>query len=65
MDARTRPRRSIRLPNYDYAEEGVYFVTIYTHGRDCLPGKVNAGRVELTEYGQIVEYHSAQAATHV
>ncbi len=50
-----RSRRSIRLPECDYAQDGVYFVTICTRRRECLFGKVNAGRVELTEYGQIVQ----------
>ena len=55
MAARMRSRRSIRLSEYDYAQDGVYFVTICTQGRECLLGKVNEGRVELTEYGQIVQ----------
>jgi REP-associated tyrosine transposase len=29
-------RRSIRLPGYDYAQPGAYFVTICTHGGECL-----------------------------
>ena len=31
-------RRSIRLHDYDYAQAGAYFVTICTHGRECLLG---------------------------
>ncbi len=29
-------RRSIRIPEYDYAQRGAYFVTICTHGRECI-----------------------------
>jgi REP element-mobilizing transposase RayT len=29
-------RRSVRLPGYDYAQPGAYFVTICTHGGECL-----------------------------
>jgi len=29
-------RRSIRLPHWDYSQNGAYFVTICTHGRACL-----------------------------
>jgi putative transposase len=29
-------RRSVRLPNYDYAQAGAYFVTICTHKRQLL-----------------------------
>lgn len=31
-----RQRRSIRLPQYDYSQPGMYFVTICTHERRCL-----------------------------
>ena len=55
MAAGMRSRRSIRLPEYDYAQDGVYFITICTRGRECLLGMVNEGRVELTEYGPIVQ----------
>jgi putative transposase len=29
-------RRSIRLPGYDYTQQGAYFVTLCTHGGECL-----------------------------
>jgi len=29
-------RRSIRLPSYDYAQRGAYFVTICTYEKECL-----------------------------
>ncbi|HUF53481.1 MAG TPA: transposase [Dehalococcoidia bacterium] len=29
-------RRSIRLPGYDYRQSGAYYVTICTHGRECV-----------------------------
>jgi putative transposase len=29
-------RRSIRLPGHDYTQPGAYFVTICTHGGECL-----------------------------
>jgi REP element-mobilizing transposase RayT len=39
-DVRYRPdvhhRRSLRLPTYDYRENGAYFVTICTHERQCI-----------------------------
>ncbi|MCI5221936.1 MAG: hypothetical protein D3924_04515 [Candidatus Electrothrix sp. AR4] len=31
-------RRSIRLCNYDYSQTGAYFISICTHGRECLFG---------------------------
>lgn len=35
-----RQRRSIRLPGYDYAQEGAYFITICTQNRTCLFGRI-------------------------
>lgn len=33
-------RRSIRLPGHDYAQPGIYFVTICTQDRRCLFGDI-------------------------
>jgi REP element-mobilizing transposase RayT len=33
-------RKSIRLKNYDYSKEGLYFITICTHNRENLFGKI-------------------------
>jgi REP element-mobilizing transposase RayT len=48
-----RRRRSIRLPGFDYANCGVYFITICTHRRIPVFGEVRCGRVHLTQTGQI------------
>ncbi len=29
-------RKNIRLKNYDYSQNGAYFVTICTHNKECL-----------------------------
>ncbi len=47
-------RRSIRLPGYDYAQEGSYFITLCVHNRVCLFGKIVDGEIQLNEYGEIV-----------
>ncbi len=47
-------RRSIRLPGYDYAQSGAYFITICTHERRHLFGKIANKEMILNEYGQIV-----------
>jgi REP element-mobilizing transposase RayT len=54
-DQQNHQRRSIRLKGYDYASPGAYFVTIVTHGRECLLGEVRNGEVELLKAGQITE----------
>jgi len=47
-------RRSIRLKGYDYTQPGAYFVTICTHGREMLFGRVVDGEMRLNEFGEIV-----------
>jgi putative transposase len=48
-------RRSIRLKSYDYSRAGAYFVTICTHGRECLFGEVMDGAMRLNDAGQSVQ----------
>jgi len=48
-------RRSIRLPAYDYAQPGAYFLTVVTHQRQCLFGETVDGRVLLSGHGEAVE----------
>ncbi len=47
-------RRSIRLQHYDYAQTGVYFITLCTLNRECLFGKILAGEMHLNKLGTIV-----------
>ena len=48
-------RRSVRLPGYDYAEEGWYFVTICTQGHLCVFGRVTKDKMLLNTAGAMVE----------
>ena len=48
-------RRSIRLKDYDYSQQGTYFVTVCTYNRKCNLGKVINDEVQLNKYGHIVE----------
>jgi len=48
-----RGRRSIRIPGYDYAEAGAYFITICTSRRIALFGEVIGGRMSLNRLGEI------------
>ena len=45
-DPNIHHRRSIRLPQYDYAQPGAYFVTICTHERECVLGDIVHGRMD-------------------
>ncbi len=46
-------RRSIRLPGYNYAQAGVYFVTMVTRWRECIFGDVVDVEMRLNEGGRI------------
>ena len=49
------PRRvSLRLPGFDYSQEGAYFVTICVKGRQYLFGKIIDNEMNLNEFGKIV-----------
>jgi putative transposase len=48
-------RRSIRLEDYDYTENGAYFVTLCTRNKERLFGEVINGEMILSETGCIVE----------
>ena len=48
-------RQSIRLPGYDYASAGWYFVTICCKDRTHLFGEIRDGEMVLNEAGKIAE----------
>ncbi len=48
-------RRSLRLPHYDYSRAGYYFVTIATHKREHLFGKITDGVMVSNVAGEMVE----------
>ena len=46
-------RKSIRIKNYDYSQNGAYFVTICAQNRACLFGKIKKGKMILNNFGKI------------
>jgi len=48
-------RRSIRLQDYDYSQNGAYFITICTNNQIPLFGHVVSGEMILNQIGQIVQ----------
>ena len=44
-------RRSIRLPGYDYAQAGWYYVTICTQHKQCFFGEIADGLMQLNAAG--------------
>jgi putative transposase len=53
-DPEIHHRRSIRLKNYDYSEEGIYFITLCTQDRLCLFGNIMDGKMNVNEAGLMV-----------
>jgi REP element-mobilizing transposase RayT len=57
MDSTYHPaihhRRSIRLAGYDYAQAGLYFVTLCVRNKECLFGTIENGEMILNESGKI------------
>ncbi|MGH7910007.1 MAG: transposase [Thermodesulfobacteriota bacterium] len=43
------------MKEYDYSQPGSCFITICTHNRECLLGKIKNGKVEWSVAGQIIE----------
>jgi len=48
-------RRSIRLPHYDYARAGYYFITITAQNREHLFGEICDGVMVLNVAGEMVQ----------
>lgn len=46
-------RESIRLKGYDYAQAGLYFMTICCQDRACLFGEIENGQMKLNDGGKI------------
>ncbi|MCA9886532.1 MAG: transposase [Anaerolineae bacterium] len=57
-------RRSIRLPYYDYTDEGAYFITICVAQYHCLFGQVGDRGVALNRVGQIALTAWKELPTH-
>jgi putative transposase len=48
-------RRSPRLKDYDYSQDGAYFVTMCTQNRLTLFGEVGGETMQLNTWGQLVQ----------
>ncbi|MBC7476172.1 MAG: transposase, partial [Candidatus Sericytochromatia bacterium] len=48
-------RKSIRLKNYDYSQNGAYFITICTNERKMIFSEIINEHSELNPLGKIVE----------
>lgn len=57
------PRRSVRLSGYDYAQDGVYFITICAYERQPLFGEIHNDICCLNQKGSITEEEWLKTAT--
>lgn len=57
-------RKSIRLKNYDYTQEGRYFVTVCADNRKCLFGRIRDAEMILNESGKMAEKYWNQIPRH-
>ena len=53
-------RKSPRIPNFDYASENYYFITICTDGKKCFFGKPD----QLNAFGKIAAEHLEKIERH-
>ena len=54
-DPEKHDRQSVRLPGYDYAGPGAYFITVNTYLRRHIFGCILKGKVVLSDFGEVVE----------
>jgi REP element-mobilizing transposase RayT len=55
---------STRLPNYDYAANGCYFVTICTYRKHCYFGTIVNSQMQLSQVGKIAQRHWQEIPNH-
>jgi len=48
-------RRSVRFKDHDYAQPGIYFVTICTHHRACVLGEIVGDHVRPSARGECAD----------
>ena len=46
---------SHRMPGWNYAGNGMYYLTVVTQNRVCLFGKIENGKMKLSEFGKIAD----------
>lgn len=48
-------RKSLRLKNYDYSQNGFYFITICIQNKECLLGEIISQKMILNNAGIMIE----------
>ena len=55
---------STRLKNWDYSQEGAYFITICTQNMTCFFGDIKNGKMKLNEIGEIAHKYWQEIPNH-
>jgi len=55
---------SARLQNYDYSQNGIYFVTICTREKEYFFGEIKNGEMNLNEIGKIAQQFWQEIPAH-
>ena len=59
MENKYKKRKKLRIPEYNYSNEGLYFITICTQNRKCILSKIlqnsDSYVLELLPYGKVIE----------
>jgi REP element-mobilizing transposase RayT len=56
--------KSARLENYDYSQNGLYFVTICTKDKEYFFGEVENGEIILNDFGKIADQFWQEIPKH-
>ena len=64
-------RKSVRVADYDYSQNGMYYITICTKNRNCIFGEIKNGVMFLSDAGKIanvcwneITKHFSQVSLH-
>ncbi len=47
--------KSHRMPNWDYSNNGMYYITLVTQNRKCNLGEIMNNKMILSDFGKIIE----------
>ena len=59
MEKLLKTRKKIRISNYDYSNEGKYFITMCVQNRECILSQIKSNQIQLLKYGKITEKYIA------
>jgi len=59
-----RKRKQFRLPDYDYSENGYYFVTVCTNDRQNIFGRIENNQPILNDAGNMIDFWWSEISVH-